>query len=314
MNFLITGATGFVGSALCQLLEQSEHTVYGVVRSSHAVLPSSVKPILVSSIADLYDHPILSQIDVVIHLAARVHQMNDTAADPLSEFRAVNTEATKSLAIAAAAAGVKRFVYLSSIKVNGDGQASPYTERSTPQPADAYGISKWEAECALNEIATTTNLEIVILRPPLVYGAGVKANFLNLMKLVKTGIPLPLGGIHNQRSLVYVGNLVDAIVTCATHPQAAGQTFLVSDSTDVSTPELVRKISESMRKPVRLMPISPVILTNLARILGKTATLDRLFGSLTIDSSKLRQTLNWQPPFTLEQGLEQTARGFQDTH
>lgn len=314
MNFLITGATGFVGSALCQLLEHSEHTVYGVVRSAHAVLPPSVTPILVSSIAELDDHPILPQIDVVIHLAARVHQMNDTAVDPLSEFRAVNTEATKSLAIAAAAAGVKRFVYLSSIKVNGDGQASPYTERSTPQPADAYGISKWEAECALNEIAATTDLEIVILRPPLVYGAGVKANFLNLMNLVKTGIPLPLGGIHNQRSLVYVGNLVDAIVTCATHPQAAGQTFLVSDSTDVSTPELVRKISESMRKPVRLMPISPVILTNLARILGKTATLDRLFGSLTIDSSKLRQTLNWQPPFTLEQGLEQTARGFQDTH
>ncbi|MBD1856028.1 MULTISPECIES: UDP-glucose 4-epimerase family protein [Leptolyngbya] len=313
MNFLITGATGFVGSALCQLLEHSEHTVYGVVRSD-AVLPPSVTPILVSSIAELDNHPILPQIDVVIHLAARVHQMNDTAADPLSEFRAVNTEATKSLAIAAATAGVKRFVYLSSIKVNGDGQASPYTERSTPQPADAYGISKWEAECALNEIAATTDLEIVILRPPLVYGAGVKANFLNLMNLVKTGIPLPLGGIHNQRSLVYVGNLVDAIVTCATHPQAAGQTFLVSDSTDVSTPELVRKISESMRKPVRLMPISPVILTNLARILGKTATLDRLFGSLTIDSSKLRQTLNWQPPFTLEQGLEQTARGFQDTH
>lgn len=313
MNFLITGATGFVGSALCQLLEHSEHTVYGVVRSD-AVLPPSVTPILVSSIAELDDHPILPQIDVVIHLAARVHQMNDTAVDPLSEFRAVNTEATKSFAIAAAAAGVKRFVYLSSIKVNGDGQASPYTERSTPQPADAYGISKWEAECALNEIAATTDLEIVILRPPLVYGAGVKANFLNLMNLVKTGIPLPLGGIHNQRSLVYVGNLVDAIVTCATHPQAAGQTFLVSDSTDVSTPELVRKISESMRKPVRLMPISPVILTNLARILGKTATLDRLFGSLTIDSSKLRQTLNWQPPFTLEQGLEQTARGFQDTH
>ncbi|WNZ44014.1 SDR family oxidoreductase [Leptolyngbya boryana CZ1] len=313
MNFLITGATGFVGSALCQLLEHSEHTVYGVVRSD-AVLPPSVTPILVSSIAELDDHPILPQIDVVIHLAARVHQMNDTAADPLSEFRAVNTEATKSLAIAAATAGVKRFVYLSSIKVNGDGQASPYTERSTPQPADAYGISKWEAECALNEIAATTDLEIVILRPPLVYGAGVKANFLNLMNLVKTGIPLPLGGIHNQRSLVYVGNLVDAIVTCATHPQAAGQTFLVSDSTDVSTPELVRKISESMRKPIRLMPISPVILTNLARILGKTATLDRLFGSLTIDSSKLRQTLNWQPPFTLEQGLEQTARGFQDTH
>jgi nucleoside-diphosphate-sugar epimerase len=314
MNFLITGATGFVGSALCQHLEQSEHTVYGVVRSSNAELPPFVKPILVSSISDLCDHPILPQIDVVIHLAARVHQMNDTAADPLSEFRAVNTEATKSLAIAAAAAGVKRFVYLSSIKVNGDGQAAPYTERSQPQPVDAYGISKWEAECTLNDIAATTDLEIVILRPPLVYGAGVKANFLNLMKLVKLGIPLPLGGIHNQRSLVYVGNLVDAIATCATHPQAVGQTFLVSDSTDVSTPELVRKISESMGKPIRLVPISPVLLTNLARILGKTAALDRLFGSLTIDSSKLRQTLNWQPPFSLEQGLKQTARGFQDTY
>jgi UDP-4-keto-D-QuiNAc 4-reductase len=314
MNFLITGATGFVGSALCQLLESSAHTVYGVVRNADAQLPSSVKPILISSIADLASHPILSSIDVVIHLAARVHQMKDTSADPLSEFRSINTQATKDLAIAAATAGVKRFVYLSSIKVNGDGQAAPYTEQSEPQADDPYGMSKWEAECVLNDLAATTGLEVVILRPPLVYGAGVKANFLNLMKLVDRGIPLPLGAVQNQRSLVYVGNLVDAIATCATHPNAVGQTFLVSDNADVSTAELVEKIAKSMNKPVRLVSISPVLLTNLARIFGKTATVDRLFGSLTIDSSKLRQTLNWQPPFSLEEGLEQTARWFQDTH
>ncbi len=314
MNFLITGATGFVGSALCQLLERSEHTVYGVVRSSDATLPASVKPILVSSIADLTDHPILSQIDVVIHLAARVHQMKETATDPLGEFRAVNTEATKDLAISARAAGVKRFVYLSSIKVNGDGQSEAYTELSQPQPNDPYGISKWEAECELQDIAAQTGLEVVILRPPLVYGAGVRANFLSLIKLVQKGIPLPLGAVQNQRSLVYVGNLVDAIATCATHPNAAGQTFLISDNTDVSTAELVRNLAKSLNKPVRLLPISPVLLTILAQILGKTATVDRLFGSLTIDSSKIRQSLNWQPPFSLQQGLDHTARWFQETH
>ncbi|GAP97582.1 UDP-glucose 4-epimerase family protein [Leptolyngbya sp. NIES-2104] len=313
MNYLITGATGFVGLALCQLLEQSEHTVYGVVRRSNAVLPASVKPIFVSSIAALSTHPILSEIDVVIHLAARVHQMKDTSADPLSEFRAINTEATKQIAIAAQAAGVKRFVYLSSIKVNGDGQSEPYTELSEPQPNDPYGISKWEAERALKDIAAETGLEVVILRPPLVYGAGVRANFLSLMKLVQKGVPLPLGSVNNQRSLVYVGNLVDAIAQCATHPNAAGQTFLISDSTDLSTAELVKNLANSLNKPIRLVKISPVLLTILARIFGKTATLDRLFGSLTIESSKIRQTLDWQPPFTLAQGLDQTARWFQDT-
>ncbi|MBD1823599.1 SDR family oxidoreductase [Cyanobacteria bacterium FACHB-DQ100] len=310
MNFLITGATGFVGSALCQLLESSEHTLYGVIRNPDAILPASVKPILVSSIAQLSDHPILPKIDVVIHLAARVHQMKDTATDPLTEFRLVNTEATKNLAIAAAAAGVKRFVYLSSIKVNGDGQAEPYTEQSQPQPNDSYGISKWEAECALKSISDETGLEVVILRPPLVYGAGVRANFLNLMKLVEKGIPLPLGAVHNQRSLVYVGNLVDAIATCATHPNATGQTFLISDNAEVSTAELIRNLSIFLNQPVRLVAIPPVILTMLAQIFGKTATVDRLLGSLTIDSSKIRQTLDWQPPFSLAQGLEHTARWF----
>ena len=314
MNFLITGATGFVGSALCQQLEQSKHTAYGVIRTPDAVLPSSVKPILVSSIADLIDQPILSEIDVLIHLAARVHQMKDTAIDPLSEFRAVNTEATKDLAIAATAAGVKRFIYLSSIKVNGDGQSEPYTELSRPQPTDPYGISKWEAECALKTVADETGLEVVILRPPLVYGAGVRANFLNLMKLVQKGVPLPLGAVQNQRSLVYIGNLVDAIAVCATHPNAAGQTFLISDNTDISTPELIRNLAKSMDKPVRLLPISPVLLTILAQIFGKTATVDRLLNSLTIDSSKIRQTLDWYPLFSLQQGLDHTARWFQNTH
>lgn len=313
MNYLITGATGFVGLALCQLLEQSEHTIYGVVRRSDAVLPASVKPILVSSIADLSTHPILSKIDVVIHLAARVHQMKDTSADPLSEFRSINTEATKQIAIAAQTAGVKRFVYLSSIKVNGDGQSEPYSELSEPQPNDPYGISKWEAELALKDIAAETGLEVVILRPPLVYGAGVRANFLSLMKLVQKGVPLPLGSVNNQRSLVYVGNLVDAIAQCATHPNAAGQTFLISDNTDLSTAELVKNLAISLNKPIRLVKISPVLLTILAQIFGKTAAVDRLFGSLTIDSSKIRQTLDWQPPFTLAQGLDQTAKWFQDT-
>jgi UDP-4-keto-D-QuiNAc 4-reductase len=314
MKVLVTGATGFVGSALCRS-PQSNTQFYGVVRSLDHNLPRDVKPVLVDSLADLATcTEVLSEVDCIVHLAARVHVMRDTAIDALAAFRAVNTEATRELAIAAARSGVRRLVYLSSIKVNGEGQldcptpdAKTYSELSQPNPQDPYGISKWEAECALQQVAAETGLEVAILRPPLVYGAGVKANFRQLMKLVKQGFPLPFGRVENARSLVYVGNLVDAILTCASDPAAVGQTFLVSDGVEVSTPDLIQHLAIALGCPARLLPVSPGALKFLGQITGKSAAIARLLGSLTVDSSKLGQTLNWQPPFSLQQGLKATA-------
>jgi UDP-4-keto-D-QuiNAc 4-reductase len=311
MKILVTGATGFVGSALVQS-SPPDTEIYGVVRSSDHNLPTGVTPVLVDSLSDLTTRAdVLSEMDCIVHLAARVHVMHDTVSDPLAAFRAVNTEATKELAIAAARSGVRRFVYLSSIKVNGEGQLSPtsetYSELSKPNPQDPYGISKWEAECALQQVAIETGLEVAILRPPLVYGAGVKADFRQLMKLVKLGIPLPFGRVKNARSLVYVGNLVDAIFTCALHPAAAGQTFLVSDGVEVSTPDLIQHLAIALGCPARLLPVPPEALKLLGQMTGKSAAIDRLLGSLAIDSRKLGQMLNWQPPFSLQQGLKVTA-------
>ncbi|NJR49061.1 MAG: SDR family oxidoreductase [Leptolyngbyaceae cyanobacterium CSU_1_3] len=314
MKILVTGATGFVGSALVRSSPPNTE-IYGVVRSSDHNLPEGVTPVLVNSLLDLTARAdVLSEMDCIVHLAARVHVMHDTVSDPLAAFRAVNTEATKELAIAAARSGVRRFVYLSSIKVNGEGQpddalasATPYSELSKPTPHDPYGISKWEAECLLHQVAIETGLEVAILRPPLVYGAGVKANFRQLMKLVKLGVPLPFGRVKNARSLVYVGNLVDAIFTCALHPAAVGQTFLVSDGVEVSTPDLIQHLATALGCPARLLPVPPEVLKLLGQMTGKSAAIDRLLGSLAIDSRKLGQTLNWQPPFSLQQGLKVTA-------
>ncbi|KAM3097250.1 UDP-glucose 4-epimerase family protein [Phormidesmis sp. 146-35] len=314
MKILVTGATGFVGSALCRS-PHSDTQFFGVVRSLDHTLPSEVKPVVVESLTDLATRSeVLSQVDCIVHLAARVHVMRDKVSDPLAAFRAVNTEATRGLAIAAARSGVRRFVYLSSIKVNGEGQltcptpdAKTYSASSQPNPQDPYGISKWEAESALEHVSAETGLEVVILRPPLVYGAGVKANFQQLMKLVKQGVPLPFGRVENARSLVYVGNLVDAILTCAAHPAASGQTFLVSDGVDVSTPDLIQHLAIALGCPARLLPVSPEVLKRLGQITGKSAAIARLLGSLTVDSSKLGHTLNWQPPFSLQQGLKATA-------
>ncbi|NDJ18719.1 UDP-glucose 4-epimerase family protein [Myxacorys almedinensis] len=317
MKLLVTGASGFVGTAFC-LAPQLPHTsVYGVVRSDHQtqLLPPQVKPVIAESLSDLAArHDVLSQIDCIVHLAARVHVMHDSVSDPLSAFRAVNTEATRELAIAAAKSGVRRFVYLSSIKVNGEGQANPYTELSTPSPQDPYGISKREAECALHAVAADTGLEAVIIRPPLVYGADVKANFLQLMRLVKRGVPLPFGRVENARSLVYVGNLVDAISACAVHPAAPGRTFLVSDGVAVSTPDLIRNLAIALNSPAHLLPIPPDTLRFFGKITGKSAAIDRLLSSLTIDDRAIRQTLDWQPPFTFQQGLKATATWYNTTH
>ena len=310
----ISGATGFVGRALSRELVQRGHGCVLAVRAP-AGLSSEV---VVSDIdADTDWRPALSSggsrkraespVDAVIHLAARVHVMHDTAQDPLALYRATNTAGTLNLARQAAQAGVKRFVFVSSIKVNGEGRATAYTERDTPCPQDPYAISKWEAEQGLWEIARETGLEVVVLRPPLVYGPGVKANFRRLLDVVARGWPLPLGAIDNRRSLLYLGNFVDAIRRCVEHPAAAGQTFLIDDGQPVSTPELVRAVARAMHRPARLLAIPPGVLQAAGTLLGRRAAIDRLTGSLWLDSSLIRSRLGWVPPHLLEAGLAATV-------
>ena len=309
---LVTGASGFVGRRLTAELLRQGYTVRVALRDAKHVIAEQAEPALIADInAETDWASALSGMDTVIHLAARVHVMQDVSADPLAEFRIVNLHGTENLAWQAARAGVKRLVYVSSIKVNGEGtEGMPYTERDVADPKDPYGISKWEAEQALHRIAQETGLEVVIVRPPLVYGPGVKGNFISLFKAIDKGFPLPLAGARNARSLVYVGNLVDALITCATRVEAAGQTYLVSDGNAVSTAELVSEIALALGRKDRSFYFPAAILHALAGMVGKTAQVDRLFGSLRVDSGKLRQQLNWTPPYTLQQGLAETARWY----
>lgn len=313
MKLLITGATGFVGHFLCDRLLDQGFSVRGTLLASEVVssLVSGVESVTVDPLgADTQWGHALESVDTIIHLAARVHIMDDPSSDPLTEFRRVNVEGTAQLAREAAKAGVRRLVFISSIKVNGEENVTPYTPDSTSNPSDPYGISKWEAEQALRKIEAETGLEVVVVRPTLVYGPGVKANFLNMMKVISLGIPLPLASITNRRSLIYVGNLVDALATCAVHPKAAGNTYLVSDCEDVSTPELIRYTAKALGAPARLFPV-PVSLMKLAgKLAGKSSAVNRLTGSLTVNSSKIRQELGWKPPFTMEDGLRETAGWF----
>jgi nucleoside-diphosphate-sugar epimerase len=254
----------------------------------------------------------LRGVDVVIHLAARVHVMNDTAVDPLAEFLKANLYGTSNLAQQAARAGVKRLVYVSSVKVNGEQttETQPFAESDEPNPQDPYAISKWRAEQDLQRIAQETGLEVVIVRPPLVYGPGVKGNFISLLAAIDRGIPLPLAGAINLRSLVYVGNLADALIACATHPAAAGQTYLVSDGDDVSTAMLVEKIAQALGRNSRTFYFPPTLLRAMAAVLGRAEQVDRLFGSLRVNDEKIRRELAWFPPYTLEQGLRVTAEWY----
>jgi nucleoside-diphosphate-sugar epimerase len=244
--------------------------------------------------------------DAVVHLAARVHVMRDTAADPLAEYRRVNTDATLQLARAAVRCGVGRFVFMSTIKVNGERTAGrPFSERDAPAPADPYALSKWEAERGLREIA---GLEVVSLRPPLVYGPGVKGNFLRLLKLVRAGVPLPLASVANARSMIYVGNLASAVERALS--VSARGTFLVSDDADLSTPQLVRMLGAALDRPARLVPFPPALLRALGRVLGKGDEVMRMIESLRLDCSGIKQQLQWVAPFTVEQGLKETADWF----
>ncbi len=311
MIILVTGANGFVGKVLCSSLIAQGLTVRGIVRQDSS-LP--VTTISVGSIdADTCWQKVLIDCDVVVHLAARVHVMQETVANPLEAFRKVNVVGTLNLARQAANAGVKRFVFVSSVKVNGEETTSrPFSELDAPNPQDAYGVSKMEAERQLLALSEETGLEVVIVRPTLVYGAGVKGNFAQMLRVLHRRIPLPLASVRNARSLVYVGNLVDALVLCVTHPKAAGQTYLVSDGEDISTPELLSRLSQAMGFSARIFPFPIWGLELAANLFDKGEQARRLTGSLQIDSSKIRRELGWSPPFTLQQGLQETAKHFKN--
>lgn len=310
LKVLLTGAAGFVGCATGAHLVASGHVLTAAVRTlPQTPLPYHAAQITaIGGLESFADWPaLLTGVDVVVHLAARVHVMRDAAADPLAQYRAVNVDGTLNLARQAAAAGVKRFVFVSSIKVNGEERAVAYFEADTPQPKDDYARSKWEAEQGLRQIAGETGLEVVILRPPLVYGPGVGANFLALLRAVARGVPLPLGAINNQRSLIYVGNLVDAIRCCLEHPAAAGRTFLVSDGENVSTSDLIRRMAAALGRPARLVALPVPLLRAAATLAGKSALVTRLLDSLSVDDTSIRRDLGWSPPFTLDEGLRETA-------
>ncbi len=313
---LVTGANGFVGQALCPLLEKAGWEVRRATRSATAVANNpAADSIAVGEIGAQTDwRTALDGISAVVHLAARVHLMQDDACDPLAQYRAVNRDGTENLAHQAARAGVRRLVYLSSIKVNGERTTGqPFRAEDAPHPQDPYARSKWEAEQALQRVAAATGLESVILRPPLVYGPGVKANFLRLMRLAERGIPLPLGAVDNRRSLLYLGNLADAVRVCLSHPAAAGKTFQLSDGAPLSTPALIRALAAALGKPARLLPVPPPLLRLAGRLAGKSAKIARLLDSLEIDGTPIERELDWQPPFSLEEGLAATAAWFRET-
>ena len=337
-NILVTGATGFIGRPLCArlLAEIGGTTVVrgleglrvggggaaGLVRGAvwrdetATGLSEGIETVLINSIGPDTDWSrALAGIDTVIHLAARVHVMDEAGQrlggeGPLEAYRRVNVAGTEKLVRMAATVGVKRLVFLSSVKVHGEETATRYTEQDLPSPLDPYGVSKLEAEEIMRKIAGETGLEVVIIRPPLVYGPGVKANFYRLMGIVARGVPLPFGSIDNARSLIYLGNLIDAIVLCSTHPLAAGRTFLIRDGEDLSTPELIRRIAVALGQPARLFPFPLGLMRSAGKLTGRGSAIDRLLGSLAVDDSKIRTELGWEPPFTITDGLKKTAEWY----
>jgi nucleoside-diphosphate-sugar epimerase len=318
-RILVTGANGFVGSALCRRLHSSGFLVRGAVRD-RAKLPQQGDleskdcewVVLHDQSPEDETRDALQEVSAVVHLAARVHVMADDAADPLREFRRVNCDWTEQLARAAALQGARRFVYLSSIKVNGERSIHPFTEQDPPNPHDPYGISKWEAEQGLARVSSQTGLEIVVVRSPLVYGPGVGGNVLQLLHIIRRGIPLPLASVHNRRSLIYLGNLVDALACCVKDVRAAGETYLVSDGEDLSTPELIRQLAKALELPARLWPVPLSMLRWIGSVAGMQAIIDRLLGSLQVDSSKIRKGLDWSPPYSVGQGFAETAAWYSD--
>jgi nucleoside-diphosphate-sugar epimerase len=306
MIVLVTGASGFVGRAVLEAAKRRSIKVRPVFRSL-ASANGLQDVVIISGLDGLNDwSQALQGVDVVIHAAARVHVMRDEDPDPLAEYRRVNVKGTLDLALQAAAAGVRRFIFISSIKVNGEASlpGSPFTPEDAPAPQDAYGLSKFEAEVELCRISQETGMEVTIIRPPLIYGPGVKGNFSSLINLVRRGLPMPLGGLtQNRRSLVGLGNLVDLILVCVEHPKAANQTFLISDGEDLSTTELLRRIGRALNRPARLFWLPSGLIAFIAALLGKKNISQRLLGSLQVDICKTCELLDWKPPMTVDEGL-----------
>jgi len=316
MKVLLTGATGFVGKAVSEKLIETGVYLVASVREKSEILSHQVSQVLISDLTSETDWSLaLKSVDVVIHSAARVHVMNDTSEDPLAEFRKVNLEGTMALALQAVKAGVKRFIFISSIKVNGESTLSgrPFTADDTPSPLDAYGISKAETEEALMEISLATKMEVVIIRPVLVYGPEVKANFLNMMSWLNHRVPLPLGNIQNQRSLLALDNLIDFILLCVDYkksPKASNQIFLISDGEDVSTTELLRKTANALGKRPLLISVPVWLMKFAANLLGKGEVANRLFSSLQVDNSKAKELLGWTPVINMDEQLKKTAEEY----
>jgi nucleoside-diphosphate-sugar epimerase len=314
-KILVTGSSGFIGRRLCAEIIKRGYQVTAAIRTPNFE-QSQFNPIIVGQIGEHTDwKEALNGITCVIHLAARAHVMRDHANDPMAEFRRVNVAGTEQLARSAAASGVKRLVYVSSIGVNGlqTDSRKAFSESDTPNPHNMYALSKWEAEQGLLQISRETGLEIVIVRPPLVYGGNAPGNFAKMMNVLVRGMILPLASVQNLRSLIYLDNLVDALILCVAHPDANGQTYLVSDGEDISTPELLRRLGAAMGHPTHLLPCPQVLLKLAGRLFVKSDQIQRLLGSLQVDSSKIRRELNWRPPYTLDQGLRATANWYRSS-
>ena len=311
-TILVTGSTGFIGRPLCRALQEAGFQVRRAVRraDSFETLKNVIDYCAVGVVGPETDwSEALDGVRAVVHLVARAHVMDEKTGEPLATFRHVNALGTERLARQAAAAGVRRLVFVSSVKVNGEQtRERPFSETDLPHPQDPYAVSKWETEQALRRIAEDTGLETVVVRPPLVYGPGVKGNFLRLLKAIDRGLPLPLANVDNRRSLVGLSNLVDFLVLCVHHPDAAGEVFVIAHGEDVSTPELIRRLARAIGRPARLWPCPVGLLRLAARAAGKESAIERLCGSLTVDSAKAHTLLSWTSLVPMAEELARVAQ------
>lgn len=307
VKILVTGADGFVGKTFCRMAREAGYYIRGTMRVGLS-LPYCDEMAVTGDFADYRDWPaILEGMDAVVHLAARVHVMQEDSSDGLEFYRRINVQATELLARAASKAGVKRFIFASSVMIQGGSTVTPYSEEGRPNPKTPYAVSKWEAEQMLHRVQTETGLPVTILRPPLMYGPGVKANFLKLLHLIYSALPLPLGGVQGRRSILFIDNFAHAIFHCLENSKSVGQTFLLSDGPAIGLPHLIKLLARHMERPCRLFPFPPSLLHRMLSIIGRREVADRLLGSLEVDDSKIRRLLGWHPPVTLETGLAATV-------